>query len=149
MTALKRLQDTIAEVKKQNKIVGFTTGCFDLLHPTHVMFLNKCKKYCDYLVVAVSSDKLVKKTKGKNRPILLQQHRKYMLENIRAVDYVYINNCFNTTEYIDTLNIDVFLKGGDTNHELKKVENLGIKTVNVEGCGSYATTKIIDMIKNC
>jgi rfaE bifunctional protein nucleotidyltransferase chain/domain len=148
MTALKILQDIISEVKKQNKTLGFTTGCFDLLHPTHVKFLNKCKNHCDYLIVAVSSDTLVKKTKDKNRPILIQQHRKYMVENIRAVDYVYINNCFNTTDYINNLNIDVFLKGGNNMHELKQVEKLGIKTVNIKGCGSYSTTKIIDTIKN-
>lgn len=69
----------------------FCMGCFDLLHPGHIAFLNECKKYGGKLIVGIGSDKNIKKLKGKDRPLIKEKLRKYMLENISCVDKVIIN----------------------------------------------------------
>ena len=65
---LNSLTKIVSEHKSNNKIIGLTNGCFDLLHDGHKKLINESKKYCDYLIVAVNTDDSVKKLKGKNRP---------------------------------------------------------------------------------
>lgn len=63
-------------------------GCFDLLHYGHVRFLEEAKKLGDFLVVALESDKNVRRMKGESRPIHSQQQRKEMLEALSCMDEV-------------------------------------------------------------
>ena len=72
------------------KKVIYVDGTFDLLHPGHIAFLKECKKYGDYLIVGVISDKNVQSYK--RIPILNLDHRCIMLENIKIVDNV-IKDC--------------------------------------------------------
>lgn len=74
----------------------FTSGCFDLLHPGHVDFLSKSieiarkKNPAAKLFVAIHSDKAIAKMKGKDRPIISELQRAFMLDSLRCVDYTYI-----------------------------------------------------------
>ena len=70
-------------------IIGFTSGCFDLLHPLHVEYLNKCKRECDKLFVFVDSDSLVQTNKNKT-PLISEMDRAYMVDNLRSVSGVMI-----------------------------------------------------------
>ena len=76
------------ELKKQNKKVVFTNGCFDILHAGHVDYLNKSKAAGDVLVVALNSDKSIRSIKGENRPIIPQDQRAIIIANLKAVDFV-------------------------------------------------------------
>lgn len=73
----------------KNKIV-LVGGCFDILHLGHIHFLKKAKSLGDYLVVALESDKNIKRLKGKGRPFNNQKQRKEILESLRFVDEVAI-----------------------------------------------------------
>ena len=59
----------VEELKKQNKTVVFTNGCFDILHVGHLRYLNEAKRQGDVLIVGVNSDDSVKRLKGESRPI--------------------------------------------------------------------------------
>lgn len=65
--------------------IGLTSGCFDLLHFYHLHFLEKCKAECDFLIVGVDSDQLLKSFKGKN-PCVPEHHRTAMVEALSCVD---------------------------------------------------------------
>ena len=74
------------------KKIGFINGCFDILHPGHLKMIQYCRKYCDYLIVGIDSDRMVKKSKGTLRPFNNEKDRKFFLENIKGVDKVFIFN---------------------------------------------------------
>lgn len=81
-------------------IIGITSGCFDLLHPMHVLYLNKCRKECDYLIVLIDSDMLISKTKP--LPVFINElDRKYMVENLTSVGEVHIFN--SNQEYVSLI----------------------------------------------
>src|SRR5882672_9503324 len=65
-------------------IIGITSGCFDLLHPMHVEYLNKCRKCCDTLLVLIDSDMLTWTNKQK-LPVINQLDRAYMVDNLQSV----------------------------------------------------------------
>ena len=56
-------------------IIGFTNGCFDLLHEGHLYLIRESKKRCDFLIIGLNSDESVKILKGQNRPIESQKQR--------------------------------------------------------------------------
>jgi len=76
--------------KKEGSRVILVGGCFDILHYGHIHFLKKAKALGDYLVVALESDKNIKRLKGKKRPIHGQSQRREMLESLRFVDQVIV-----------------------------------------------------------
>lgn len=80
---------TIKKLQKQNKKVGLIFGCFDILHVGHIELFKFAKKYVDYLVIALESDKSITLTKGKNRPINKYIYRQIMLQELRSVDLVF------------------------------------------------------------
>jgi ADP-heptose synthase, bifunctional sugar kinase/adenylyltransferase len=86
---LEELLELLEKVRGKKKIV-FTNGCFDILHAGHADYLNKAKSLGDILVVGINSDASVRRIKGEKRPILPQQMRAYLLDNLKPVDYVVI-----------------------------------------------------------
>lgn len=75
-------------LKRQHKKVVLAGGCFDVLHPGHVIFLEKAKKAGDCLVVLLESDQKVKELKGANRPVYTQRDRARVLSSLRDADYI-------------------------------------------------------------
>jgi D-beta-D-heptose 7-phosphate kinase/D-beta-D-heptose 1-phosphate adenosyltransferase len=71
-------------------IVGLTSGCFDLFHHSHLLFLERCKSKCDKLIVGVDSDELVRATKGDGRPIHDELHRLNLISSLKVVDAAFI-----------------------------------------------------------
>src|SRR4030042_5956692 len=74
--------------KKEKAKVVLVGGCFDMLHYGHIHFLKKARALGNYLVVALESDKNIKRLKGKKRPIHDQNQRREMLESLHFVDQV-------------------------------------------------------------
>lgn len=76
------------KLKKPGQKLVLVGGCFDILHPGHIIFLEKAKQRGDVLVVLLESDEKVKKLKGIHRPIYTQTTRAQVLSALRVVDYV-------------------------------------------------------------
>lgn len=97
----------------QNKTIVFTNGCFDILHRGHVTYLNEAKKLGDLLVVGLNSDASVKRLKGETRPINSEQDRKFVLQNLKSVDFVEIFEDDTPLELIKAIMPNILVKGGD------------------------------------
>ncbi len=94
--------------------VGFTNGCFDLLHPGHISLLNEAKDHCDRLVIAINDDVSVRRLKkGDNRPVQAEAARALMLASLAVVDRVVIYSEDKPTSLIRRLAPDMLIKGGD------------------------------------
>lgn len=91
------------KIKKENKILVITGGCFDILHIGHIELLNQSKKHGDFLFVLLESDKNVNKLKGKNRPINPQVERAQVLASLWVVDYIVLLNEMKNNQDYDNL----------------------------------------------
>lgn len=95
------------------KVVVWTNGTFDLLHPGHVRSLQQARALGDALVVGVNSDRSVKAYKGPTRPILTQDERAAMLAAVECVDYVVIFDEDTPAESLAKLKPDIHCKGDE------------------------------------
>ena len=93
--------------------VGFTNGCFDLLHPGHISLLTQARASCDRLVVGLNADVSVKGLKGDDRPIQGEVERGHVLAALQAVDAVVLFSDDTPIALIETLRPDVLVKGAD------------------------------------
>lgn len=93
--------------------VGFTNGCFDLLHPGHVHLLEQARSWCDRLVIGLNSDASVKRLKGPTRPIQPEAARAAVLASLATADCVTLFEEDTPVELIRLLKPDVLVKGAD------------------------------------
>ncbi len=93
--------------------VGFTNGCFDLLHPGHVTLLGRAREACDRLVVALNSDDSVRRLKGEQRPVQTESARATVLASMSSVDLIVIFGEDTPFELLQQLRPDVLFKGAD------------------------------------
>ncbi len=98
-------------MKKRNKI-GYTTGVFDMFHIGHLNILKKAKEQCDYLIVGVSTDELVEEYKGK-RPIISFDQRQKIVEAIKYVDQVVVQDSRDKLKAYNKLHFDIMFVGDD------------------------------------
>jgi D-beta-D-heptose 7-phosphate kinase / D-beta-D-heptose 1-phosphate adenosyltransferase len=145
------ITDCIAAWRKEGLTVGFTNGCFDLLHPGHVQLLCEARSYCDRLVVGLNSDVSVKRLKGAERPIQPETARSIVLAGLAFVDAVIL---FGEDTPLDLLGIvkpDVLVKGADYSIDQvvgrELVESYGGKVVLVELVPDTSTTLIVKRLK--
>lgn len=133
------------------KIVVFTNGCFDILHRGHLSYLNEAKQLGDILVVGVDSDQSVKKLKGLSRPINNEQDRKFQLENLKAVDFVYIFDDGNPLPLIEKVRPNFLVKGGDWSPDKiigsQFVASYGGKVLSLPFISGHSTSEIIKKIQ--
>lgn len=93
--------------------VGFTNGCFDILHPGHVSLLAQARAACDRLVVALNTDASVRRLKGETRPVNTLEARATVMGALRMVDAVVAFDADTPLETIRALMPDVLVKGAD------------------------------------
>ena len=93
--------------------IGFTNGCFDLLHPGHVHLLEQARSWCDRLVVGLNADSSVKRLKGETRPIQGEAARAAVLASVASVDLVSVFEEDTPVDLIKLLRPDVLVKGAD------------------------------------
>lgn len=93
--------------------VGFTNGCFDLIHPGHVRLLTRARARCDRLVVALNADASVKRLKGPTRPIQDEQARAAVMSGMAAADLVILFEQDTPLAAITRLQPDMLFKGAD------------------------------------
>lgn len=105
--------DRVALWRQRGFQIGFTNGCFDLLHPGHVSLLASARKACDRLIVAINSDDSVRRLKGASRPIQSETARATVLASLASVDLVVIFSEDTPLRMIEAFRPDVLVKGAD------------------------------------
>jgi rfaE bifunctional protein nucleotidyltransferase chain/domain len=137
-------------LREEGKLLVFTNGCFDLLHPGHVRYLARSRALGDALVVALNSDRSVRALKGAGRPVLSEQERAEVMAALEAVDYVIIFDEETPRELIAELLPDVLVKGGDWEVDQivgrEEVERAGGKVLSLPYVEGSSTTDIIERI---
>ena len=128
--------------------VGFTNGCFDILHPGHAALLEFAADKCDRLIVGLNSDASIKRLKGPSRPVQSEAARARLLGCMRAVDLVVIFDSDTPEALIRELKPDLLVKGADYRLEdvvgRDVVEANGGEVVLAPLIPSFSTTSIID-----
>ena len=134
--------------------ISFINGCFDLLHPGHLLLLEQPKyDFPDIpLFVAINSDASIRKLKGKGRPLIDELQRKRMLEALSCVDEVLTFDELNCVNVLRVLEPRWWYKGasykGKIDPEEERVaELLGTEVVYVKEIERFSTTKLLDKIK--
>jgi D-beta-D-heptose 7-phosphate kinase / D-beta-D-heptose 1-phosphate adenosyltransferase len=113
VVALAPALDRIDVWRRRGLKVGFTNGCFDLLHPGHVALLAKARDACDRLVVGLNTDASVKRLKGPDRPIQTEMARATVLASLSSIDMVVLFSEETPKELIEALRPDLLVKGAD------------------------------------
>jgi D-beta-D-heptose 7-phosphate kinase/D-beta-D-heptose 1-phosphate adenosyltransferase len=148
-----REAETLARLwKSRGLAVGFTNGCFDILHPGHVAMLAKARLECDRLIVALNSDASVRRLKGAQRPINPLADRAAVIAALASVDAVTSFEHDTPLELITRLKPDVLVKGGDYTIETvvgaKEVQTSGGRVVLIDLVDGHSTTRIVRELGN-
>jgi D-beta-D-heptose 7-phosphate kinase / D-beta-D-heptose 1-phosphate adenosyltransferase len=148
---IEAVEECVAAWRREGLTIGFTNGCFDLLHPGHVQLLCEARSHCDRLVVGLNSDASVKRLKGATRPVQPEAARSIVLAGLAFVDAVVLFADDTPIELIARIRPDILVKGADyrinqvVGHEV--VESYGGKVVLVDLLPDASTTLIIDRLK--
>lgn len=149
--SLRELKSILSSLKKKGKKVVFTNGCFDLIHAGHAAYLESAKALGDILVVAVNSDRSVKRLKGQGRPVVGLNDRLKIVASLEPVDFVTSFEEDDPLAIVKELNPDVIVKGGDWKEDEiiggSYVEKTGGKVMTIPFLEGYSTTAIIKKIK--
>jgi len=133
--------------RKQGLRIGFTNGCFDILHPGHVKLMAQSRAACDRLVVGLNSDASVARLKGPERPVQKVQARAEVLAALEAVDLVVVFEDDTPRELISRVRPSVLVKGADytreqvVGHDI--VESYGGEVLLVDLLPGHSTTDIV------
>jgi D-beta-D-heptose 7-phosphate kinase/D-beta-D-heptose 1-phosphate adenosyltransferase len=139
--------DHVARWRLNGLKIGFTNGCFDLLHPGHVSLLSQARGACDRLVVGLNSDASVKRLKGPGRPVQNEQARAAVLASLASVDLVVLFDEETPRALIAEVRPDVLVKGAD--YRLDEVvgadivQGYGGKVLLADLLTGYSTTATI------
>ncbi len=105
--------DRVQGFRARGERVGFTNGCFDLIHPGHVALLSQARASCDRLIVAINSDASVRRLKGPERPVQNETARAIVLASLAVVDLVLVFEEDTPIPLLQALKPDVLVKGAD------------------------------------
>lgn len=139
-------------VARSGKRVVFTNGCFDILHPGHVRYLEMAREKGDFLIVALDTDASVRKLKGPTRPVNPLESRMQVIAALESIDAVtYFSGC-DPCPIIKKLRPAVLVKGGDWKiGEIlgsKEVLGWGGKVYSLKYVEGKSTTNIIKKIRS-
>ncbi|MBY8871812.1 D-glycero-beta-D-manno-heptose 1-phosphate adenylyltransferase [Micromonospora sp. PLK6-60] len=141
----------VAEQRAGGRSIVFTNGCFDVLHPGHVRYLEQARALGDLLVVAVNSDGSVRRLKGPDRPVNPVEDRATMLAALSCVDHVVVFEEDSPAALIEAVRPDVYVKGGDYPPEMVPeaplVRRLGGQVRTLGYVPDRSTSAIIDRIR--
>ena len=139
---------------KKKRII-YTYGVYDLMHPGHIRFFQKCKRVGDILIVGIVSDKEVQTVKDPKKPIMQESWRFELVKNVKCVDYVINQKTYDPSENLLAMNklglkVDILAKGDDM-YQIKGVdtiESLGGKFLPIpyEKSENFSTSELIRKI---
>ncbi|MGJ5178188.1 D-glycero-beta-D-manno-heptose-7-phosphate kinase [Bradyrhizobium oligotrophicum] len=146
------LTDRVEAWRTDGLRVGFTNGCFDILHPGHVKVLTAARAACDRLVVGLNSDASVKRLKGESRPVQDERARAEVLAALEAVDLIAIFEEDTPLRLIELVRPSVLVKGGDYTREQvvghEVVEAGGGAVLLIDILQGHSTTALVDRARS-
>ena len=138
--------------RRQGWRIGFTNGCFDLLHPGHVSLLKQARGACDRLVVGLNSDASTRRLKGSDRPIQGEASRAAVLASLATVDLVVVFHDDTPMDLINALRPDVLVKGADYSEDqvvgAEEVRSWGGEVLLADVLSGHSTTETIQRMVN-
>lgn len=143
--------DQVATWRSRGLSVGFTNGCFDLIHPGHVSLLKQARAACDRLIVGLNTDASVRELKGAGRPINSEMARAIVLAALESVDLVILFGDQTPLKLIEAIRPSALIKGAD--YALDQVVggefvvSHGGRIVLAELTPGQSTTGIVDRMK--
>lgn len=147
---LKKRLLALRKLKSNIKFI-FTNGCFDLLHPGHVSYLEKASHLGTHLIVALNTDASVRKIKGRSRPVNTLNDRLQVIAALESVSFVTWFDNDTPLELILSLKPDYLVKGGDWKPSQiigsKEGRRWGCKTKSIKFIEGKSTTRLIEKMK--
>ena len=148
---LKELENQVNSWKEAGETIGFTNGCFDILHKGHIEVLSQTADLCNKLIIGLNSDQSIQDIKGGSRPIISANSRAVLLASLSFIDAVVLFSEKTPLNLINSLKPDVLTKGGD--YEIEDV--VGHKVVQENGgqvflipfVDGFSSSLIIDKIR--
>lgn len=140
----------VKELQSAGKTVGFTNGCYDLLHLGHLDSFIQAKAECDALIVGINSDASVRKLKGDSRPVHDEHTRSMLLASLEFIDYVIIFSDDTAIPLVQALRPDVLAKEGytiDNWPEAQFAQSYGARVVTLKRIEGYSTTNLIQRLQ--
>lgn len=137
--------------KNEGLRVGFTNGCFDIVHAGHISLLREARARCDRLVVGLNSDASVSRLKGADRPIQPQESRSEVLAALEAVDLVVVFEQDTPADLISLLRPTDLIKGADYTEDnvvgAKEVKAAGGRVHLIDLVPGCSTTRAVERVK--
>ena len=136
----------------EKKIIGYTTGVFDMFHIGHLNILRRAKEQCDYLIVGVSTDEVVEEYKH-HKPIIPFDDRKAIVEAIKYVDEVVPQTSMDKIEAWNTIHFDVMFHGSEWkgtplyNKYEEELAKVGAKIVYLPHTSGISSSMLRDKIQ--
>jgi D-beta-D-heptose 7-phosphate kinase/D-beta-D-heptose 1-phosphate adenosyltransferase len=144
--------ERVAAWRRAGLAVGFTNGCFDLLHPGHVALLEQARAVCDRLVVGLNADASVRRLKGPDRPVQDQAARAAVLASLAGVDAITLFEEDTPEALLDLLRPEVWIKGADytraTLPGAELVERYGGRIVFAELAEGHSTSATVRRLQD-
>jgi len=151
IVSVRALQAAVRSARRRGRRVVFTNGCFDLLHVGHIRYLEQAKRLGGLLVVAVNTDRSVRRLKGPHRPIVPQAQRAEVIAALGCVDYVVLFSTPTPRPLIARVRPDILVKGADWSIDRiagkAEVEASGGRVRTIHLTPGVSTTRIIRRIK--
>ncbi len=150
VTPLDELAVEVETWRRQGLRIGFTNGCFDILHRGHVAYLQQARSWCDRLIVALNTDASVRRLKGDGRPVNDLESRAVVLGGLSSVDRVTAFDDPTPIALIERLRPDVLIKGSDYTREGvvggDLVESWGGEVKLADFRDGFSTTRTIEKL---
>lgn len=147
VATVQRMQEVVARWRAKGLKIGFTNGCFDILHKGHVAYLGQSRAWCDRLIVGLNSDASVHRLKGEGRPVNDLESRALVLAGLGSVDLVVPFEEDTPLKLIEAARPDVLIKGADYEESdvvgAAEVKSWGGEVRLAEIVEGYSTTAAI------
>ncbi len=144
------MMERVEAWRRKGHRIGFTNGCFDILHAGHIALLAQARSACDRLVVGLNSDASVSRLKGPDRPVQPQTSRAVVLASLASADAIVIFEEDTPLELIKALRPDVLVKGADYSLDqvvgAAEVEGWGGQVLLADIVDGHSTTETISRI---
>ena len=151
VATLESARDRVEGWRRDGRRIGFTNGCFDLLHPGHISLLNQARAQCDRLIVGLNDDKTVTRLKGAGRPAQGEGGRAAVLASLSAVDMVVIFAEETPLAVINALRPDILVKGADYTLDTivgaAEVQSWGGTVILADILDGHSTTQTLRRLK--